>query len=183
MEDVGDTGLARCWAEGPAVGCAAHAALASTTTRAAAAMAPRMCLSPLSPREPVTNRLRVCCSGARAGIIMPLPGAGSGTPGRSHRACLRHDDGRLRVRFGISGPYPRPVVPVKESLASTAAATLQDPLDRTPHAAAPPTTQSTTDEVLGLLALRVAGIGLADLLEVQGVAALRRIAGRRAAGR
>ena len=38
---------------------------------------------------------------------------GSGTPGRSHRVCPRHDDGWLRVRFGISGAYPDRWVLVK----------------------------------------------------------------------
>src|SRR6266567_1300208 len=149
MEDVGDTGLARCWAEGPAVGCAAHAALASTTTRAAAAMAPRMCLSPLSPREPVTNRLRVCCSGARAGIIMPLPGAGV-----RHAWSLSPGLPQTR-RWTVAGSLRN-----QRSLPPTGGSGQGEPrlhrrgdaagpLDRTPHAAAPPTTQSTTDEVLG----------------------------------
>src|SRR6266567_5677702 len=178
MEDVGDTGLARCWAEGPAVGCAAHAALASTTTRAAAAMAPRMCLSPLSPREPVTNRLRVCCSGARAGIIMPLPGAGV-----RHAWSLSPGLPQTR-RWTVAGSLRN-----QRSLPPTGGSGQGEPrlhrrgdaagpLDRTPHAAAPPTTQSTTDEVLRRVRKR-SWEGLGSCMSVRRAGGPSRVTARR----
>jgi TPR repeat protein len=77
---------------------------------------------------------------------MPPHCAGSGTL-VAHRACPRHDDGRLRVRFGISGPYPTGGSGQGEPRLHRHC-DAAGPLARTPHAAAPPTTQNTTDEVL-----------------------------------
>src|SRR6266487_3686872 len=128
LEDAGGEGLAPGWADGPAP----HAPPASTTTRAAAPRAPRICLSP-SPREPVTNRLRFCCSGARADVI-PLHFAAVWHAWSLQLCRPRHDDGWLRVRFGISGPYPCRWFPVKKSVAPPPLRRCQR-RDPRPHAA------------------------------------------------